>query len=767
MIKQVRFFLATIMAFYGFSTLGLASSGLLPIADATEFNPDEQCASCHKQQVDDWKKSDHFHAMEPATVETSLGKFDGRSIDYLGRKATFSQDSKQNLWVDFYDESGTKQHLQITYTFGYKPLQQYLFEAGKGSKQFIPFAWDSREKEQGGQRWFILHPEQTPNDTFHWTNKGQNWNQMCADCHSTDFEKNFDPATKTYQSDFSALNVSCNACHGDDTDHIKWAKGDKSIADKGYAVNIKKQTPLFHKNAAGDMVPIQPLVKSQQVDTCATCHARRSQLKDRVTPHDIVDAFQPALITPQLYHPDGQIADEVYVWGSFMQSKMHEKGVTCSNCHNPHSGKLKFEGNQTCVQCHTATEYDTDQHHKHAKMPSGNQCVDCHMPATTYMQVDPRRDHSFHVPRPDLTLSTNSPNACNACHQDKDAQWSVDALQKWYPNSKYQGAEHFATVFHAADTGQLQASTDLSKIAQDATYPDIIRASALSRMANMPDQNAIIAITRAVKDTEPLKRAGAIDAVANIPITQRWRLIHTLLDDKNASVRLEAGRMLAPILAESPLTAGITDVDRIKLNKVLDEYRESQAYQADRGFSYVALGNLSLSMGQLDQAEAEFKQAIDIEPIFVPAYVNLADVYRMQKQEVKARTVLDKGLKVAPENASLYFAKAMSLIRDQQKSQALEPLQKATEYAPSNTRYHYTYAILLKDLGKQQQAVAALVETYQLSPNDPQLVYTIVQAYAELENYNAALEYAKKLQQLLPDNPQAMELVKQLSGFAN
>lgn len=754
MKKYGQFFLATIMVLFNLFCMSVYAA-----------SPSEQCVSCHQQQVDDWKQSDHFHAMEKATVKTSLGQFDGRSIEYLGQPAVFSQDAEKKLWVDFVDEEGKAQHLQIEYTFGYQPLQQYIFDAGKGSKQFIPFAWDSRVKPEGGQRWFVLHPGQRPNDTFHWTNKGQNWNQMCADCHSTDFEKNFNLETTSYQSTFSALNVSCNACHGDESQHLKWAKGDKSIANQGYEVNIKQQTSMFHKNADGHMVPITPLVLSKQVETCATCHARRSQLKDRASPQGIVEAFQPSLIAPGLYYPDGQIADEVYVWGSFMQSKMHEKGVTCSNCHNPHSGKLKFQGNQTCTQCHSQSDYDTDKHHKHEKMPQGNQCVDCHMPETIYMQVDARRDHSFQIPRPDLTLKTGSPNACNTCHQDKSPLWSITTLKKWYPNSPYQGQSHFSMVFHRADNGLLRSSTELSKIAQDKHYPDIIRASALARMAALPDANTVVAITRSVKENEPLKRLGAIHAVENFPITQRWRLIHSLLDDENLSVRIEAARVLAPILVESPLTSGITKKDRDHLNNVLDEYRQSQIYQADRGFSHVALGNLALSINQLDNAEAAFKQAINIEPISIPAYVNLADVYRMKHEESKVRSILNQGLTIAPNNATLHYAKAMSYVRDKQKNNALESLHYATVYAVNNSQYHYTYSLLLKDLGKPKEALAALVKASELSPNNPELVYALSYSYIELGEYSLALNYAKRLQQLLPGNPQADEFVAQLMAL--
>lgn len=751
MKKYGQFFLV-IMVLFNIFSMSVYAAG----------PPSEQCASCHQQQVDDWKKSDHFHAMEKATVVSSLGEFDGRSIQYLGQPAVFREDEEKKLWVDFVDEQGKTQNLNVIYTFGYQPLQQYIFDAGKGRWQFIPFAWDSRTQQEGGQRWFILHPGQSPNDTFHWTQPGQNWNQMCADCHVTDYKKNYDAETQTYQPEFSAINVSCNACHGDNTKHIKWAKGDKSITNKGYDVNIKIRTPLFHKDVDGNMVSVQPLMASKQVDTCASCHARRTQLEDRSNPQDIVNAFMPSLLTADLYQPDGQILDEVYVWGSFMQSKMHEKGVTCSNCHNPHSGKLKLPGNDTCTQCHTKTEYDTDAHNKHAKFKQGNQCVDCHMPATTYMQVDPRRDHSFKVPRPDLTLSTGSSNACNQCHEDKSANWAEETLKRWYPNSQYQGRDHFANVFYQADIGGLTSSTELSKIAQDSNYSDIVRASALERMSTLPDKNAMVAIVRAVKMNEPLKKLGAIEAAQNFPIDQRWGLLSPLLNDKALSVRTEAARVLAPIVPDLAQSAKLTKEERNRLNKVLDEYRQVQAYQNDRGFSYAALGNLALNMQQFDKAEENFKKAIEVEPIFIPAYVNLADVFRVEKEEKKAQATLDQGLVIFPKNASLHYAKAMSYIRDGQKPKALESLRNATIYAADNMHYHYTYSLLLKDQGKRKEAINELVEAYKLAPNNPELIYAISQSYAEMKDYALALEYAKKLQQLLPSNSQVDAFVDQL-----
>ncbi|UTV29652.1 tetratricopeptide repeat protein [Photobacterium atrarenae] len=737
-------------------------SGMASASDTQINDPAALCGNCHQQQVKAWQQSHHFHAMEPAGPESILAAFTNEQITYLGRPARFFRQDDQYL-VTFFDEHQRQHTLSVVYTFGYRPLQQYLFRAESGKLQLIPFAWDSRSKAEGGQRWFILHPEQSKSDSFHWTQMGQNWNQMCADCHSTNFEKHFNSQSNTYQSTYASVNVSCDACHGSPTRHLAWAKGDQGIKHRGFDTAIKAKTSGFHPDENGALVPVTPLQASRQIETCATCHARRAQLGDRQAPDDLFNAFQPSLLTTGLYFPDGQIQDEVYVWGSFVQSKMYQAGVTCTNCHNPHSGQLKLSGNQTCTQCHTSATYDSEQHHHHQAFNAGNQCVDCHMSATTYMQVDPRRDHSFRVPRPDLTQTIGTPNACNGCHQDQSAQWAQTQLHQWFPASQLQNEQHFATVFHAADQGMLTDSTALSRIAQNSNTPEMIRASALSRMASMPpDANAMIAITRAVKKDEPLQRMGAIQAAGNFPLEQRWRLLNPLLHDPRLSIRTEAARALAPMLLQpaSQLTPG----EYKQLNAGLREYQTVQRYQADRGYAHTALGNLALSLQQIEDAIGHFNQAIDVEPIFIPAYVNLADTYRLKQDEAQSRHVLTQGLALAPEAAALNYAMAMSLVRSQNKPKAATYLQKAAEAEPESLRYHYTYSLLLKDIGQPMQAIQALKRAYHLSPNNPDLVYTLSQSYAEVSNYQAALFYAAQLRRLLPDNPQVAHYIEQLQA---
>src|SRR3546814_10837976 len=114
-------------------------------------------------------------------------------------------------------------------------------------------------------------------------------------------------------------------------------------------------------------------------------------------------------------------SDLVYVYGSFLQSKMHQNGVVCSDCHNPHSLKLKLPGNATCTQCHRASVFDTSAHSHHKPGSDGAQCVNCHMPTVTYMGVDARRDHSFRLPRTRPEANTGSADDCGACQRDRNS----------------------------------------------------------------------------------------------------------------------------------------------------------------------------------------------------------------------------------------------------------------------------------------------------------------------------------------------------------
>ncbi len=724
------------------------------------FSPvlaDQACKACHQTQVQRWQQSHHFRAMNEATPEFVLGDFSGTAIH--DRTMTFSLVTENNqYWLVSQDKHGNKSKEKIHYTFGVHPLQQYLTEVEPGKFQFIPLAWDGRKKSEGGQRWFVLHDQQ-PTQEFHHSQMGQNWNHMCADCHSTGFKKNFSADTQQFNSEFQEINVSCQACHGDARQHLVWAQGTKNMPDKGFSHSLAPGVLPAEDKADSLIESVADAQPSKQIEVCATCHARRQQLQDRQGTRGFWDTYSVALLTSPLYHVDGQILEEVYVWGSFLQSKMYAAGVTCSNCHDPHSGELKFKGNQTCNQCHAASKFDTPQHHGHPLAGPGSQCVDCHMPATTYMAVDPRRDHSLRIPRPDLTLETEAPNVCTTCHQDKSAQWAVTAIKRWHPNSKHIGQPHFSQAFHAADQGLPKASEMLSRIAQDSQYNDIIRASALARMESFADQNALIAIQRAVREKEPLKRLGAISAARAYPMPLRYELLAPLLIDSRLTIRVGAARAVAAMLSPAH-RANLSDTQMQILQQAVDEYRQTEQYHAERGYSHTNLGNLALDLHQYQQAEHHYRKALEVEPIYLPAYINLADLLRRQGSEKPARSVLMRAQSIAPDDPDINYALAMSWIRDNNRVQAGEHLRRSAQFG--NAGHKFTYGLLLKEQGETDAALIQLERAHALKPNQFDINYVLAQLYIEKKAYPQAMAYARNLAKLAPDDPQMRKLIEQL-----
>ena len=421
------------------ATIALTLVCVAPLALAEEpakFVGGQVCSGCHAAETESWQGSHHALAMQRATETVVLGDFANARFEHLGAVTTFSR-SGDKFTVNTAGPDGALHDYEIAYTFGVYPLQQYLIAFPGGRYQALGIAWDSRPKDQGGQRWFQLYPGQQlkPGDPLHWTGRDQTWNYQCADCHSTDLQKNFNLAADTYATTWTDLDVACEACHGPGSRHVAWTKAQAAggsyppgtDAARMGLTNWLKPTDTGHweMNPETGIARRTEKLASTELETCAACHSRRKVIAKSPRPGEpFLDGYLPALLEPGLYHADGQIDGEVYEYGSFLQSRMHAAGVTCSNCHDPHSAKLRAEGNGLCAQCHLPARFDAREHHHHEPGSAGAQCVNCHMPTKTYMVVDARRDHSIRVPRPDLSISLGTPNACSQCHGDRPARWA-------------------------------------------------------------------------------------------------------------------------------------------------------------------------------------------------------------------------------------------------------------------------------------------------------------------------------------------------------
>lgn len=701
------------------------------------------CLQCHIQEGKQWLESHHAAAMAMATPETVKGDFNNATFKHNNLVTRFYQhDNKYFVHTDGPD--GKYADFEIKYTFGTYPLQQYLIALPGGRLQGFTIAWDDIHKH-----WFHLYPkEKTPaGDVLHWTGRYQNANTMCIACHTTNMIKNYDTTTDTFNTKWSEINVSCQSCHGPGEQHVKWAQSHQAfIKNKGLNIDYK----IDHAKKV--------------LETCAICHARRNELTDNAKAGDaFMDNYQPALLTEGLYYPDGQQQGEVYIYGSFLQSKMHQKGVTCTDCHNPHTGKLKSQGNAVCTQCHNpsgssrfptaAKLYDDFSHHHHKMGTAGAQCVNCHMPSTNYMMINARPDHSFRIPRPDLSNKLGTPNACNNCHTDKTAQWAADAIKSWNKSSK-QSSAHYGEIFAAARDGKSDAEEKLISLANDATTPNIVRATALDALRHY---NNVSAHVKLLRHDDPLIRRTAVAGLERLLPSDCISFVTPLLDDPIRAVRIEAARVLSSI--DKNL---LNEAQQKRFNIVLTELISSLTLSLDTPASNLNLAAIYENSGQINLAEKYYLNALKLDADFTPARLNLAQLYNSQQRNNDAEKILRDGITRLPQQGELHYSLGL-LLGETNATQALNELAQAANYLPKRARIRYNYGLALQQAGQRKEAETALVTAHNLDPLDSSIVYAITVFYAQDQQWETAKKWGEKLLALNPHDEQVKAFVDKLN----
>jgi tetratricopeptide (TPR) repeat protein len=724
------------------------------------------CAGCHPTETAAFRDSDHARAMQAATPQTVLGNFEQAHVSAHGVTSTFvRRDGK--FYVRTEGPDGKPGEFEIAYTFGIRPLQQYLVPRPDGRLQALGLAWDTRPRERGGQRWFHLYPGQTfrPGDALHWTGREQTWNFQCAECHSTDLRKRYDLATNRYATTWAELTITCEECHGPGSAHAAWAKA-RPAGATGRAAGTATGLVVALGRGAGSWVVKDPQRgiaewtgpprSAAELDVCARCHARRRPI---VEPHPygrpFLDTHVPALLDPPLYHADGQILGEVYEWGSFVQSRMQRASVACSDCHEPHRATLREAGNGVCAQCHLPAKFDGPAHHHHRPESDAARCVSCHMPARTYMVIDPRRDHSFRVPRPDLSVALGTPNACTGCHRGRAPRWAANRIAAW--GGTQAGTPHFARALNAARRGLSDAGPALAALAADRSQPGIARATALAHLGEFGTGALATTVESALRDPDALLRLGALRALEALPPERRGPLAAPLLRDPVRAVRLAA----AQALADTP-RATLAEAARADLERAIAELIQSELVNAERPESHLNLANLYGRLGRPGNAESELRTALWLDPAFVPALVNLADLLRTQGRDADGERFLAQALRVAPEHAEALYALGLLRIRQQRVPEAVELLRRAARARPESPRFAYVYAVALHDTGRAGDAITVLETAHRARPADRDTLAALASYLAERGDVKRALGYAEQLAALDPSDAAVRRLVETL-----
>ncbi|PRY26807.1 cytochrome c554/c'-like protein [Aliiruegeria haliotis] len=611
----------------------------------------DACIDCHTAEYEDWTGSHHDLAWTEPTGANIVADFDNTSFTHRGLTSRFTEEDG-TYYIESDGPDGQITKWPVAGVIGIEPLQQYFVETEPGRYQSFDVPWDTVE-----QTWYHMYPDQhlPASDAFHWTGPYKTWNNRCAECHATNYERNYDPRNRQYSSTMSEIGVGCEACHGPGAAHLAWAETESQPDD----------WPWDGLSDFGFTIDYAPGDAETEIQQCAACHARRGPFLggSPVPGTPFHDAYRLSPLRSPHYHPDGQILDEVYVYGSFLQSTMYQKGVVCSDCHDVHAAKHHLEGNGVCLTCHSPAgnpdfpslkiaDYDTPEHHFHESGSEGAQCKACHMIERDYMGIDGRRDHSFRVPRPDLTIATGSPNACTDCHATEGPYWAQAELEKRFPESEYRGP-HFATTFHAANQGQVDVSANLLEIAMAETMPGIVRATAMELLQPYQSAEVADAVVPALEDADPMVRAYALALQRAAPATEMVPRLLPLLEDPTRLVRIAAAReMLSAPIARLP------EQYQRPLSAATSEWQSSLAVTADFPETHIVLGGIGLTTRNIASALASFREAVRIDPQMAQAWVMIVRLEAATGNEDGARAALAEALAQLPDDPGLLSLQA-------------------------------------------------------------------------------------------------------------
>jgi tetratricopeptide (TPR) repeat protein len=654
-------------------------------------------------------------------------------------------------------ENGEMEEFEIKYVFGFYPLQQYLVEFDGGRLQTLSLTWNSKDNEWYHMAKAIQDEIIDHNNWLHWTNQAQNWNGMCADCHSTNLVKGYNVEADTFNTTWSEIDVSCEACHGPASKHLTWA------AKAEYAREE-------HTNY-GLVVQTSNINNKQYVDLCVRCHSRRGVISDFNHSENIYNHSIPSLPSGEDYFIDGQIKGEVYVYGSFTQSKMYMQEVQCNDCHNVHSTELLFDDNRLCTQCHREDDYDTYEHHFHKgygeqgqavvaddgvtfEVGEGTRCINCHMPQRFYMGVDYRADHSLRIPRPDLSVELGIPNACNQCHDEESYQWAVNYIDDWHGTGR---KAQYGVAFREAQSGSQKGFDDLVNIYNDEVYPEIVRATAVQLLGTHYQTKSKDILLDATNHFNGHIRYYALQ---NLVIDDQRSLnkVLSMLNDPTKAIRIECAAKLS--------SYGESDIPvkyRETFKKAKQEYLKSLEYSADFPSGKFNLANFYYNNNQIDKAEKFYEAALKQDSLLHGIKVNLALVYNAKGKHKEAEKLFENYLKYRPEDGYSTFTYALFLSEQQRYDESLEYLLKAARLSPENARIFYNIAMMYDFRENPAEAERYLQRAIEINPENQNHYMALLNIYMKYEQSIKARELAGEILEKFPN----IQNKSQLQAIAN
>ena len=702
------------------------------------YSGSPSCVECHAVQFESWKSSHHGLAERSVNMTEDQAAFAPAQTISHGTQKSEARVSNGHLELETKDKNGEVKAFSMDRVIGVNPLRQFLVPDEGGRYQITELAVDPRTSDW---EWFDIFGDEDrqPGEWGHWTGRGMNWNNMCAACHNTRVRKNYQFASDSYATAMAEMSVGCEACHGPMAEHVSWRR----------------------KNRSGNLADptITPFDKEQVLATCGSCHARRSELTGDFHPGEqFADHFM--LTIPDetdIFYPDGQVRDEDYEYTSFLSSRMHIAGVSCMDCHDPHSGKTLLPGNLLCMRCHEqpvapAPKIDISTHLHHPPETPGGRCIDCHMPQTVYMGRHWRHDHGFTIPDPLLTKEHGIPNACNRCHTEETADWTLDAVENWYGDRMDRPTRDRARWIAEARAGNQDAHHNLLRILKNEPIPlwRAVAANLLKRWVS--DSTVMEALIDRTGDTNAMVRSMSARALELLPregYPTVNEVLENLMADSVRSVRAEAAWARR-------WDVSTTSVAGRDLMNFLQSNR-------DQPSGLLQLGQWHLDRGEISVALENFQRSVDWDPGSAVLRHALAVALSMVGNSAGAVKELEAACLLAPTDAELHYKLGLAYNEVGKANQSLESLKEAARLDPQYPQALYNLGLAYSSLGQPEAALDALLKAESADPRSPRIPYARATILFSLGRMEQAGSAASRTLELDPNFVEAANLLRMVT----
>lgn len=699
---------------------------------ADGFTGSASCRECHAKFYELWDTSHHAKAMQPFTPElaTDITTMP-ESVTIKDKAYQYGSDETGGWVTETFPDGTSKKHL-IAYTLGGKNMYNFMTLLERGRLQILPLAYDRND-----HRWFDntsdmlikrhFSEEEAINLSLDWTDRQWAFNTACFDCHVSQLKKNYDVETDSYMTEWGEPGIGCETCHGPGEEHIRVCKE----AGEG---NVPKDLKLLRWK--------EDMNAKQRDESCAACHAKHQPISDSFEPSDrFFDHYDLTAYENTDYFADGRDDGENYTYTLWLANPCMQAGeLECTYCHTS-SGRFRFkdEPNKSCLPCHAQRVANVEKHSHHAKDSKGSQCNSCHMPMTRFTSMN-RSDHSFRPPTPATTIEFNSPNACNLCHKDKDAQWADKNVREWHgEHGQDKALKRGHMIKSAREDDWRQLPEILAYMETDDCGP-VTTVSLLRLLPNCQNPDKWPAILKQADDKDPWVRSAAAFSLTYEPTPETTDLLLGMLTDDFRVVRHRATEAL---LARGFARTEAAQTDT-RWTKAVKEYEGSLGLWADRWSSHFNKGIFYENIGKPQLALDSYEKSISLRDDVAGPLINAAMSYARQGNMPKATTLITKALKAEPENAMVnvnaglleaelgdivqaekHFRAALAanpgaaqaafnlgimLCNRGDTDEGLEMARTAMDRDRMNPRYLNTYAYYLNHTGATEDAIELLKE---------------------------------------------------------